>query len=366
MTREPGRLRKNLALAAVTMLLALAATEAGLRAYAREPNVPLHVVCGDCPYLYGMNPRHRGVSSQGLRDRDFAIPKPASVFRILVLGDSIAYGVGVGPDDTFAKVLERRLGAAARVEVVNSGVMGYTAWNELQYYLARGRAFQPDLVVVAVCMNDVADPELHWSGTRREVASVPADAIPNAERHRRVTSRPGYRLGHLVRGSALLRFVGEALDQMAVDSGRYETVTGRRWPTYVSAEDDLSIRVLTDYDSPEWEWLRSVYDRLDAAVRGDGASLVLLVIPLAYQLEDGYPLRPQEQFRRYCDERRIACIDVGEALGQHRLEGVFHATGMEGGDIWHPTLLGHRLIAGELERWLARRELGARGTAPAP
>jgi len=127
------------------------------------------VTC-DCPYLYALNPRRPGISLQGLRDRVFAIPKPPpGTHRILVLGDSIAYGVGVSPGETFAKVLERQLDRPGRrVEVINAGVLGYTAYNEERYYAARGRDFQPDVVVVAFCMNDVADPELHWSGTRHE------------------------------------------------------------------------------------------------------------------------------------------------------------------------------------------------------
>src|SRR5262249_40263547 len=147
-------------LAVVSVALTLAGGEAVLRATRRHPRVPMHVAC-DCPYLYAMNPRRPGVSPQGLRDRTFAIPKPPGTWPVLGLGDSIADGVGVEPGETFAKVLERRLDRPGRrVEVIDAGVLGYTAYNEMEYYRARGRDFRPDVVVVAFCMNDVVDPEL--------------------------------------------------------------------------------------------------------------------------------------------------------------------------------------------------------------
>jgi len=37
---------------------------------------------------------HTPISSHGLRDREFAIPKPDNVYRIVVLGDSVTYGLG--------------------------------------------------------------------------------------------------------------------------------------------------------------------------------------------------------------------------------------------------------------------------------
>jgi len=342
----------NALLALAATALTLAAGEAALRATRRRPRIPMHVVCG-CPYIYGMNPRRPGISAQGLRDRVFAIPKPPGTWRVLVLGDSIAYGVGVDPPQTFAKVLERRLARPGpRVEVVDAGVMGYTAYNEMEYYLARGRDFQPDVVVVAFCMNDVADPELHWSGTRREVPDVPAEAIPDPAYHATHVARLlGPRLPFLGRRSEILRRIALLRDPRRDPSWKerlYTRVAGRRWPTYITGEDDLGIGVLTDLGSPQWRWLRAVYGRLRSAVEADGGRLVILVVPLAYQLEDGYPLRPQDAFRAYCADQRLVCVDVLAAMRAHRGEGMFPPPQGDWADIWHPTAAGHRLIADAL------------------
>lgn len=147
--------------------------------------IPLHITC-DCPYLYQLNPNHPRISSQGLRDREYAIPKPKKVWRILVLGDSITFGLGVRPDCTFVKILETRLRAKYRnIEVINASVMGYTAYNEVQFYIHKGRLFQPDIVVIALCLNDVVDPLLHWNYTKEKIMNIPEESIPNPEYHKR-------------------------------------------------------------------------------------------------------------------------------------------------------------------------------------
>jgi len=352
--RVPGRAwAKDALLALAATLLALGAGEVALRGARPRPRVPMSVTC-DCPYLYALNPRRPGISLQGLRDRDFAIPKPPGTHRILVLGDSIAYGVGVAPGETFAKVLERQLDRPGRrVEVINAGVLGYTAYNEERYYAARGRDFQPDVVVVAFCMNDVADPELHWSGTRHEVGEIPAAAIPDPAYHATHVARIlGPRLPLIGRGSEILRRIALLRDPRRAPSWATHLSTrvgDRLWPTYVTGEDDLDIRVLTDPESPQWRWLRGVYARLRQEVDGDGARLVILVVPLAFQLEDGYPFLPQREFARYCREARVECVDVLDAMRAHRAEGMFPPAQDDWADVWHPTAAGHRVIAAALE-----------------
>lgn len=46
-------------------------------------------------------------------------------YRILLLGDSFAYGLGVNDDQTFAYLMEKQLSTPSRpVEVVNAGCAG--------------------------------------------------------------------------------------------------------------------------------------------------------------------------------------------------------------------------------------------------
>ena len=314
--------------------------------------IPWRVSCGDCPQLFQNNPEHAEISSQALRDRELAVPKPDGIFRILVLGDSIAFGHAVSAREAFPKQLEDRVrirGGAG--EVINAGVSGYTAYNELHYYLERGRRFEPDLVVVAFCMNDVADPYLHWFYTREPVVSVPEEAVPNRRYH-------AEHVEPILRG---LRGAEGAMSRRQYErllgGGRFLTVGERTWPVYIVGEDTIGIQVLTDYQTPEWRWLRGIYDRLLDAVRADGAAPVIAILPLKYQLDDDYPFLPQEQFARYCSEREAACLDLLPAFRRRRAEGLFmdEIAGMR--DIWHLTAAGHRLVAEELAVFLEERGL---------
>ncbi|MBU1909947.1 MAG: SGNH/GDSL hydrolase family protein, partial [Verrucomicrobia bacterium] len=99
----------------------------------------------------------RGRSNRlGFRDRDHPVQKPAGTFRILVLGDSITMGLELErTEDIFTFVLERALrekGYAA--DVLNFGVSGYNTQQEVEMLADKGLAFQPDLVVLAYCLND--------------------------------------------------------------------------------------------------------------------------------------------------------------------------------------------------------------------
>lgn len=81
-------------------------------------------------------------------------PKDPSVFRILVVGDSLTYGDGIDATYTYASQLGRLLGREWRVEIVNAGVDG--AQSEDVVNIARSMLPQtnPDLVIYGVCLND--------------------------------------------------------------------------------------------------------------------------------------------------------------------------------------------------------------------
>lgn len=94
--------------------------------------------------------RRLKINSLGLRDREHPYDKPAGVRRILVLGDSYAWGYGVSNEETFSEVLEQRfVEEHANWEVLNSGVSGWGTDQEYLYLLHEGFRYGPDLVVVA-------------------------------------------------------------------------------------------------------------------------------------------------------------------------------------------------------------------------
>ena len=65
----------------------------------------------------------------GLRDFEYSPKKPDGTYRILVIGDSIAYGWAVPLKGVYAKKLEEKLNqdpnSTRKYEVINLGVPGY-------------------------------------------------------------------------------------------------------------------------------------------------------------------------------------------------------------------------------------------------
>lgn len=364
-TRGPISTRAfiNLLLVLIGVGVALLALELGLRFTRDSPDeeVPLHVNCGDCPYLYGLNLDHPDVRERNMGP-DNSVERLRSTFNVMVLGDSVAYGVGVPFEDAFPQRLEdlfaRQYDDAA---VLNSAVSGYTPYNQLHQYVSRDLDVPVDLVIVAFTMNDIVDPELHWNYTEDAILNIPPEAYPNLRYHeehvvpilearRREREQGSTELGRLVRSATN---VTNIIDQEA----SYTVVDGRRWPTYVTGEDTISIETLTDYDSPEWEWLRGMYDRLADEVASGGARLVIVTLPLAYQMDAGYPFLPQRLFARYCQERSLLCLDLLPAFRERGGETLFLGEQLGYIDIWHLSDRGHTVVAGELHSFLDEHDL---------
>ena len=93
-------------------------------------------------------------NSRGLRGPE--IPRKKGDFRILALGDSTTFGLGVDDDQTWPAALERALREKTRrpFEVINAGVPGYTAFQGLCYLRDRGLSLDPDLVLATFGFND--------------------------------------------------------------------------------------------------------------------------------------------------------------------------------------------------------------------
>ena len=120
-----------------------------------RPNVNTHLMGTD----FSSN-------SMGLRDREFAIPKPAGVTRILFVGDSLTEGWGVDEDKTVPKQLEKMLNAKGdghKYEVANAGVGNWNSIMEATWTMTKGIKLQPDMVILGYFIND-AEPTPHRTG----------------------------------------------------------------------------------------------------------------------------------------------------------------------------------------------------------
>ena len=127
-------------------------TDSGFGIRIHCPNISIHHTTPD--YRISIH-----TNSLGFRaDREFPFAKPDGVFRIVGLGDSFTFGYGVEAKDTYLARVEQLLREQGRnVEVINMGVSGAGSAEELILLNELGLKFDPDLVILGYCTNDIAD-----------------------------------------------------------------------------------------------------------------------------------------------------------------------------------------------------------------
>ena len=99
------------------------------------------------------------VNSSGFRDHEFPATGSAGQPRVVVLGDSVAWGWGVAMNRAFPQLIEEKLvsratQSAALPVVYNLAVDGYSTRQELRLLETLGEGLAPDLVIVAYVLND--------------------------------------------------------------------------------------------------------------------------------------------------------------------------------------------------------------------
>ena len=105
---------------------------------------------------------HYSFNRDGYRDGE---PRPAAR-RIVVLGDSVSFGLGVDQDEIYPAVLERRLNAGRRQDwdVINLAIFAYNTADELESLRTDGLKHRPELVILEFYMNDFSIPSAGSKG----------------------------------------------------------------------------------------------------------------------------------------------------------------------------------------------------------
>lgn len=127
---------------------------------------------------------HYAIDSLGLRDYEFPMEKPPNTFRIMMVGDSFTEGDGVEANETFSKVLERRLKqrySPVNCQVINAGCGSYSPLLEYLYLKTTGLKLAPDLVVLFYDLSDVFDDIQYTRLTQLDSSGIPVAVNPTPE-----------------------------------------------------------------------------------------------------------------------------------------------------------------------------------------
>lgn len=116
--------------------------------------------------LWAMRPHFSGTIRRGKHDvttnrLGFRSPEvregaPRNWARILLLGDSVSFGYAVKEKDSWGRFLERLLNENDErdVEVINTGHLGYSTWQEAAVLRQFGTLLEPDMILIQFYPND--------------------------------------------------------------------------------------------------------------------------------------------------------------------------------------------------------------------
>lgn len=162
-------LLSKLAIMLAAILLSLSAMEVFIRWYHPYPDYRTHCI-GAFPDAYDPTYGYRGIpnlhqrfiltdfdtsinnNSWGYRDTEW--PETENRTRILVLGDSYAWGWGVSVEERFSGVLQK---LNPEITVCNLAQPGYSTDQELLVLQNDGSRLKPALVLIQFCANDITD-----------------------------------------------------------------------------------------------------------------------------------------------------------------------------------------------------------------
>jgi len=102
-------------------------------------------------------------NNAGFRDERSYGPKAANTYRIVCLGDSFVEGTGGRVEDRFCSQIENLInqdglmGAGVSAEAYAIGIGSWTAVNSSSYMISHLTELDPDLIIVMMVANDIAD-----------------------------------------------------------------------------------------------------------------------------------------------------------------------------------------------------------------
>ncbi|HET6350484.1 MAG TPA: SGNH/GDSL hydrolase family protein [Candidatus Krumholzibacteria bacterium] len=298
--------RSNAVVLILTVLLLLVGTELVLRVFYRpemvksavryDPLVGWSLIPG-ASIQTNMTERgirnHIDIDSYGLREREFPVHSHAHR-RILILGDSIAFGSGLDYGERFSEVLGHELGDST--EVINAGIPGWGNDQEMLFYEKRLRALRPDVVMLVFTGgNDVVNNAL--SGALLEGGTKPRFQLSANDSLVLTPPAPPVQLStmvqfkHLLHKSRLLVFARRRLMRLTyrrhVHAETSQQLHGfesyrdlSHWSVYENPPDDAT--------AAAWKVTEAILSRLAADCRADSARFMIFAMPLKLEVDDAW------------------------------------------------------------------------------
>jgi hypothetical protein len=270
-------------------------------------------------------------NAMGLRGPPIEPQKPPGTVRIVVLGDSVAFGWGVDDEVTFLRRWEAARNARAdgrRYQVINTGHPMYDTTQEAALLAEQGAALDPDLVLLVYVVNDV-EP------TREVVEAVLGLPVPSTPEEQAAGGPDAWQtLAAFLRPK--LPATGAMVGMLSRQQARYAEVLRERGVDYAPERFGKGVR--------GWERSKAALLSIRDWCRRAGVPLLIL--------DHTHP--PIRSLLPFCREHDIACADLrftAEELGQPIYNSRLDP---------HANARGHELLLQKLEAAVAAAGVLAR------
>ncbi len=314
---------KNLLAAFLGIIIFLGIGEVGYRLYLRIFK-PLYSPSGIHGLLWEPRPgavkvidgiEYR-INSLGFRGDEYPLDKKEGVLRIAVIGDSVTWGYAE-VRDTYPNIMERLLKdklGRDDIEILNFGVEGTDTKHHLRILEERVMEFNPDLVILGFCLNDIRFLELN---------------------------------------PAVLMFLENMKFADYIFMKLVNFTTSVRARLKIVTSDSYFKEILNLYNVPsEVSELRNVVSAMKKVLDEREIGFAVVIFPFRQQFFNNPSFTPQRAVKDICREAGIPVLDLYSMLRKHDPERLYLK-----GDVVHFSSYGNKVIAESITQFLYSRKL---------
>lgn len=269
----------------------------------------------------------------GMRDAEPVIPKPDGVRRLLILGDSCAFGHGVAAEESVSFLLRKRL-APENVDVVTAAIPGWNTLEQERFLTTNVADLDPDLVLILYVIND-REPDNPFERARLGAVGVGSRLYRFMLMHSRLFEWVAFTHRKI--------WAGED-DSIATELTRWAHIRSRHLRGEPFSDRDLG-----------WQKSRAALLRMRKRMRQRGGDALIYLLRDAPGGQDALALDALTELGRQTG------FDVNDALpyyeGRPRAQVVVNPFVDP-----HPNALGHSLLASGIEASLREKGWLGRGT----
>lgn len=321
----------NIFLIIISSMIMLVIGEISLRIYVnhqlkkKDPIYPIFETINNSKRAYRLKANSKihayKINTMGFRNPEFNIDKDDKTFRIISLGDSIAFGMGVkSQEKILSRVLEELLNEERgnrRFQVINAGVPGYNTFQKYLYLIEELIHYNPDFVFLNFCLND-ADP-IELENETQTLLTLP---------HNLKDYNLSLRI--IINQSYLLRFIKSKileihpkLRNMAINKRIYEK---------------------------EWDDMKGYLLKMNELLKDMNIPFMIVLFPWQVQLANEYnSIETNKDLSFFLNKHNIDYLDLFHRLQDNKDAILFFKDGV------HPTEIGHRIAAEEIFRQLKEK-----------